>query len=123
MRNAPADFRMASLFGGSVDQALNSNLAQFTGEHLKPGSRFKVKVQISTMDRQTERVSGGDMYIYNKERTWKHFMPSTDPNYAPLHQQVATLGVGGLKGYFQAIVGKAGDVRIDSDQILPPQNW
>ena len=50
-------------------------------------------------------------------------MESTDPNYTPLREKIQTLGVGGLKGYFSAVVDDDGEVRINSGEILPPQSW
>jgi hypothetical protein len=85
---------------------------------LKPGKRFKVKVQVPI-----EVGGSSPLYIYNKSRAWTTRMESTDPNYAPLREKIQTLGVGGLKGYFSAVVDDDGEVRINSGEILPPQSW
>jgi len=86
---------------------------------------FVVKIQLCLTDMKPKM--GGSMMIYNKDRTVFCLLEKkfNDLVHTKLEKLIIDQGVGGLKGYFHAILTKEGlsKMEINTENILPRECW
>lgn len=104
---------------------------QMASKHLKTGkvflckdtdvpssSHFMVKIQVP-VDNQVK----GPLKVYNKDRSFWGFIPTTDATYEKLEGKIKEKGPLGAKGFFYATWKEGSGVKINATDIQTPETW
>ncbi|KAH3819686.1 poly [ADP-ribose] polymerase tankyrase-like [Dreissena polymorpha] len=81
--------------------------------------RFIVKVQVPI------GVNGGDMMVYNVDRSCQGFIHNTEKDYGKLLTRISKEGYMGIKAYFWAEICNThtGDFKVFHSKTAPFQEW
>ncbi|XP_060595368.1 uncharacterized protein LOC132749572 [Ruditapes philippinarum] len=84
--------------------------------------RFIVKVQVPLSG---FAMQGGDMMVYNADRTCEGFIHSTEKGYKPLAARIRKEGFKGIKAFFWAELGDKSDgtFKVFPGKTAPYQDW
>jgi len=60
----------------------------------------------------------GPMYVYNRDRSYRLYIPTTDVNYDKVHSVVVEKGYGGIKAYFCACLQSTGVLSVNINNVF-----
>jgi hypothetical protein len=103
-----------SAFYNHAQQKVVRGSRKNTSKPLAKGTKLVVKIQISI-----ETPMPAPLMVYNEERSVSGMINPDQPGFAQIAATIASKGVLGVKGYFNAKIEGDKELRIAADTLVP----